>query len=795
MKKFITLLILLCTVIGAKAALSVTTQDDGTVLIKTDNEGDLSKYLTSNDETLLKNATKMKFEGPIGKYSIEHQYYTESGNDFEKLRDIGTKPVSVDFSDAMITQSILKCVYKSDNGDYYPAQEQEGEFSDFVEYTSSDASFPPIINQNGVDYKLFYATTTDDCRLPEAWASSLTTLSLPNNANYKIVNNDFCNGFKKLSSVTIPDNVKVIGKNAFRDCFALQSIDLNNVEFLCEWCFYDAAMPQITIPGTCVYIGSYAFTDQQNEGVVTTLVFNKPPANDPNPDPNHYMIIKKEAFNNMQNLRDVYINSTSKYICENWAFSRDLTFGQGNPTANLCSLHFSSEVAEHYSNLKHPLTVNIAKDPAKFHNWLMDHYDLAQEGTNSNGNGWWEFVSTGTIEPDDPPVEGGKVLRTYSDYDYDRIVPRGMKAYIVTGLKALDDGNYEVSLTQLMVIPKRTGVILYGEANSFNQNGKPIISLQPVEIANGFPLRRDYWYKLTDDDAEYLKNYLWPSCVANDDKDPNCIAEEWYNTYNITVDPDGDEVIAPFDDGALIHQKYRKVLAKMTEPSTVDPCDNKTDFTNDDFLDSDDEGYNIEKLNGFYRNFYMTRYSNTDPGTGTSGDNDFVGFFRAKHSSIKSGYAYLRLKGGTLGDNDRVIITADTEHNNSKGVEVIVKADNQPYKIDDVDQGYQSYQVEYNQNNGSPEGPGQSGLWNKTNPNLIWENPSNWGVRPSDMGVLVKFFGEPIIEEDGHATMIIGPVQDNNAKDPYFYTIQGVRIAKPTAPGIYIHNGKKVVIK
>lgn len=29
----------------------------------------------------------------------------------------------------------------------------------------------------------------------------------------------------------------------------------------------------------------------------------------------------------------------------------------------------------------------------------------------------------------------------------------------------------------------------------------------------------------------------------------------------------------------------------------------------------------------------------------------------------------------------------------------------------------------------------------------------------------------------------------------YLYTLQGVKVEKPTAPGVYIRNGKKIVIK
>ncbi len=764
MKKLFTFLILLCTVFGAKAEVSVERLADGKIQLTTQNENELSS-LTNDQKTLLRSAESLKIVGPLG------------SNDFLQLRDAGTAQKTVDLREAMLPQSTLKCTYKKD-------VHNNSEQGVTRTYSNTDSSFPPIITQGEVKYYLFYASTTDDCRLPERWANTLTTLSLPTDANYKIVNSNFCNGFSKLSSVTIPDNVKVIGNFAFQSCEALTSVNLNKVEYFCENSFYHPAIETLTIPGTTVYIGTRSFTDPIQPHGVKTLVFS---ASDD--DPNHYMIVKETSFNNQRTINDVYINTTSEYICENWAFSMEMTYAHGDPNSSYTVLHFPSSVAEHYSNLKHPLTIDIAKSPALFHEWLLNHYSQAQATQNAVGNGWWEFVNTGTIDPTDDPVPGAKVLRTYSDYNYDRIVPRGLKAYIVTGLKSRDDGNYEVSLTQLLVIPKRTGVILYGAANSQNQAGQPIVSLQPVEIANGYPLRRDYWYKLTGDDVNYMKNYLWPTCVAND---PDSIITESYNFYNLNSN---GELVQNSEGGYDVHQYTRTVLGPKNKNSFIDPYDEPSKFSNAKLGSLRETGYDIDVLNGFFRNFYLNYYNLTDPGIKNSLDNDFIGFFRAKSSKtgMKTGHAYLRLE--------------KEEYPKADGVEVIVNPDTKsPFIYSDkygntTTYNMKAYQVEYSINDGKPQlpgsGEGHSGLWGEDFvPNIIWEDPSNWGVRPSDLGVLVKYVGEPIIEdEDGHATMIIGPVQDNEVKDPYYYTIQGVKIAKPTVPGIYIHNGKKVVIK
>ena len=48
---------------------------------------------------------------------------------------------------------------------------------------------------------------------------------------------------------------------------------------------------------------------------------------------------------------------------------------------------------------------------------------------------------------------------------------------------------------------------------------------------------------------------------------------------------------------------------------------------------------------------------------------------------------------------------------------------------------------------------------------------------------------------NGIATAIEKAIEESEMKNGEFYTIQGVKVAKPTAKGIYIHNGKKIYIK
>ena len=51
------------------------------------------------------------------------------------------------------------------------------------------------------------------------------------------------------------------------------------------------------------------------------------------------------------------------------------------------------------------------------------------------------------------------------------------------------------------------------------------------------------------------------------------------------------------------------------------------------------------------------------------------------------------------------------------------------------------------------------------------------------------------IVEHGIATEIINSIEEDMYKNDSFYTLQGVKVAKPTTKGVYIHNGKKILIK
>ena len=798
-KKLFTLLICAFAWIGVNAARYSVTSSDGTVTITKYAADESTVAMTATDalnldkEELNSNGGKTAIAGATSLKLVG--YFSNS--DFDVLKEFNSVVQNLDLSQALINQGTVNYTYyyivetKDDKGQTIKSKyvvKDDGIYAIGGTATTGGGASTTLTKVEGAtveslginieDKYIFTAEVTDGQALPSSWNQSLTTLSLPENDDYNVIGYKFANSFTKLANITIPDNVKVIGNEAFYKT-AVKSIDLNNVEIFCYQSFYQSKLESVTLPYTTTYVGKEAF-DECND--LKTVIFANNP--DKEADSARKITVKDRAFFNSKAITDVYIKTLALADCENGAFDYYNTWGHGDPTKALTTLHFASEVANHYANLSHPLTPEIAKDPGRYHQWLGEHFLKA---AHPGANGWWEFVNNGTSsEEDDIPgdPETGKILRTFSDYHYDRIVPQGMKAYIVTGLQENSNGDYTLNLLSLLVIPKRTGVILYGVPNSTNDKNNKILSMPLCEIANGVPLRRDYWDYLSETDKPLMSNYLWPTCV---ELSPSSYVEENYWQYdldkngNIKIDDDGDY---------KMELKTRSVLKEAEGNSKIKPYDNQNAFTEPD---NEEEHYKAGNLNGFFRNFLMNRYGNTDSGkkykVANGGiESNYVGFFRAKkNSQMKPGMAYLRLK--------------DDEYKNPNGGEAIIIGDVKQYNND-----MKYYQIEYDKD-GKVIPPSQSGYWIiGGNPDMKWENDDNWGDRtkvtdkPEGQGnakfMAVTFYGEPEIIDngDGTATMIVPSSMIQKEESGVYYNLQGVKVANPTK-GIYIKNGKKIVFK
>ena len=160
---------------------------------------------------------------------------------------------------------------------------------------------------------------------------------------------------------------------------------------------------------------------------------------------------------------------------------------------------------------------------------------------------------------------------------------------------------------------------------------------------------------------------------------------------------------------------------------------------------------------------------------------DYLGFFRSKAGSLSARKAYLKLKNIT------------EEFPEPKGYELVVAKDG-------------NYNKEYNSSgvlmDDPKQKPGTTG-----SENVYWYGRNwtakvvgsdgggyDWGSRPTNKNLddyLVSYRGEFEHEVDGIVTLTIPAEVVNNE----YYTLQGVKVSNPTKSGIYIKNGKKVIIK
>ncbi len=683
MRRFTLLFTALLCVFVAKAAVSITQdpKDANAVIVKAGNAGEFQSYTPTADElALLKGKSTLKLQGNF------------NGNDLTKFRDLqAVSATTVDFGDATFEKNSWNDL-SSQTFQYW---------------------------QNGKNF-VMSKTETNKVTKESLWMNfnggKPAIESIEINGTIDVEGGMFSDQ-TSIKTVTIGPNVGTLGTNAFKGCTSLSTLDLGGTKVIGNKAFGGCtSLTSLTIPGTVQEIVTEAFIDCDKIEKITFEEYDAD--NDGKSDVN--MTIGELAFRQGKSIWNVYIQTEGTIKCENKAFDFATTFGHGDTGAKTATLHYPSSKVEDYCNMDHVLTYQIAQNAKDFHEWLLDHYDLAS--TPPKNNGWYEFVNSGPSSQEDQEPDA-KVLRTYSFYypvtkneegtpvTVAKLVPQGVKAYIVNGIKKNKDGNYELTLKSIFAIPANTGVLLYGTPNSKTDSEPSLPSLVMNTVAfEGYPIRRDYWDIMASSETH---NMLMPTCIE-------------FDNYGDVKKNDGHEIEVKLASRGIVVGPY----------------------------DKGEDG----KVK--YRNFFMTKFSSTDLAKQYTA-NEYVGFFRAKKSWIRSGKAFLRL--------------ANTEYDSPTGGEAIILKD-------------AAYKTEYDKDGNAIA---NSPLWNK----LTWEDISDWGVRNLPASAKAMFFGEPEIEEneDGSATLIISAAGEQE-QDGVYYTLQGVKVTNPTA-GIYIKNGKKVIVK
>lgn len=564
---------------------------------------------------------------------------------------------------------------------------------------------------------------------------SITSLKLPN--GLKEISTSAFEQLKELETVTIPNTVEVIGEKAFSDCVKLKNIvfeEVPSVHTFKSNCFQRCAFENFTFPTSIKLIETNAFNECK---ALKTMTFPKGISG------LHIIGGNAEggAFSNCVNITDIYIETTDKIDCDVNTYPWKVTYNQGDPNGTFATLHFPADQADYYTNLGHSLSISVASDPGKFHEWLMEHVKKANDHPQ---NGWWQFVNAGTNEDGGKPIPSGKFLKTFSDPNFAHIVPRGVKAYAITGInKESANGKpyFTVDMMVLDVIPRNTGVILFGEPNATAKDGSGktlVMSVVTLDDGKGhidgatlddgtvidLSLRRKNWENLASEHVMF-KNYLEPSTL-------------------------GEET------------------STQLQPYKVE-----------------DDGHAYRYF-GFshYRKSKTGKSDESDHGKGSKELYDYAGFFRCTNSTIGQGKAYLKLR--------------EDEYDDPEGGEVIIPLSCQNITYQDAKTKNNVtfyYKDEYKTDAGWQ-------AWNDSSPYwhiAIWEDIDMFGVRDdltAQPAFVSRFAGEVEITDngDGTATMILPISATQEQRDGGYYTLQGVRVTNPTK-GIYIQNGKKIVIK
>lgn len=553
--------------------------------------------------------------------------------------------------------------------------------------------------------------------------SSIKTIIFPN--ALQTIPAELCKGFEHLTSVSLPDDLKTIEANAFQKCSALQSITFPyGLKTIGATSFANSGLTSVSIPGTVTSIGATAFTDNLN---LKSVTFEEAQEADRPVD----MTIASYAFQNADKVLNVYVETEGTIHCGNEAFSISVTTGHSDVNSTFATLHYPLSKADEYVNRNHVLTPETLADAGRFQSWLSAHMNLA----SSAQNGWFEFIHSGPSNDPDAPAISETFLQTWSEYGEEmtgytktdgnnillstsynetegyttainyylaRMVPDGVRAYIVNDIQSSSSDSYTVRLKRLRVIPPNTGVILYGQSNSktSGENPRPILLMTQVPYT-GKPMTRENW---TDPSNTEFKNFLIGT------------ANEAKNSVHVLP-------YEPKDGTAVQFRNFYLADFKTTDT------------------------YKNNKVANGWENVTLT--------------DDYVGFFRAKESYMSSGKAYLHLKYD--------------EFKSAAGNECIIAADDE-FNYEYVGANFVKKEI----------------LWgNRAWNGLVSEN--NWGDREKYNNIdefLASYRGEFENEVNGIVTLTVPSTEINE-----FYTLQGVRVSQPTKGGIYIKNGKKIVVK
>lgn len=647
---------------------------------------------------------------------------------------------------ALKSATDLKLVGKITKSDWKALSDKAGSVPSGTTVNSLDLS-AAIINDGSHGTDAFTLKDGDQFK-------NLTSLVLPNDPNYKIIPEGFATG-TNITSITIPSQVETIGKGAFQGCTSLATLNFaedGSLKTISESAFQRTNIGgNLVIPNSVETIGDWAFGQCME---ITALTINKGTNLWKGGIGNCAFEMNSEQGqgDNNNKLANVYINEDDPdhlIPCDKHAFGYDNTNGNTNVATVKTRLHYPPNLYSYYvGDWKIQLNggrLEGQKELDRMKTVVENGSVTFQEGsevttvtaTPEAYIGWQMFVSTGI------PVTADTEWRTYSDIvpllvpadaanDEDKVAD----VYIVCGYKAPADGKDAEAVLYRMkpgdIIPAGTGLVIR----------------HYVKDTNGGVLMFPH---VSDEEAANLKPYRY--VIENDSrKQPNTDYPTYYGIETRDYQRGGT--------GEAVHNYLEAI--NTTTPRAIYNAEN------DDIVDPETLLMQRGKTKVTYRNFFFgnglklwTTYQervakniaagmtqeDAEEAANTIGRNTMIGDNFGEGDKTR-GWGFFRCISDYYAISSKAFLHLPGTINNSNTISMNATEDGVLVQAKDM--------------------------------NMIL------------IGLDETFYGQGI---GGITTGIKDAQSVDQFENNSYYTLQGVKVLKPSKNGIYIQNGKKVVVR
>ena len=620
---------------------------------------------------------------------------------------------------------------------------------------SGDIIIPEKISFGGNDYivnSIVYPSNT-------ATYGGHTSISAEGGA-FTITSLSSCafSGCSSLSTLTIPNSVTTIGERAFSRCSSLTSVVIpNKIETINEYTFSECYnLTSLSLPESVTTIKGHAFDGCSK---LESLII-----------PSKVEYIYQQAFANCGNLQSVkslaetppflYDNSFSNYEIplyvpegareayqgkEPWNKFKEIL--SGADTKYTLTYKVDGEVYTMYKLLE---GAAITPEPAptkegyEFSGWSTIPATMPAEDVTITG--------TFTLLTDEDEITIKEIGKTTwcSKYDLDFTNVAGIKAYTATGY---DDISKTIWLTRVMEVPAGTGFLVKGDPGTYKIPHSEVQSA----YANWFVGNLGDAIKIVETDGDKVNYYLsGDGTFKSVNKTANIGTNKCYLQLPRTF------------EAAVTGATQTVKVGSIGKASFAAPVD--LDFTNVSGL----KAFTATGYDKSTKTIWLTRVMKVQKGEGVllKGDPDN---YEIPSVAVQSSYENMFV-GNTSGDEIQVQETSEDGSQTN-------------YYLSGKDGSFVSV------NGFAKIGNNKCYLALPTSMVAVSSTRSAEDDYKFEEPEVIKL---PIefksIGSEGDGTTGVKEVKSGEAKGDEWYTLQGQRVAKP-GKGLYIRNGKKVVIK